>query len=304
MSGPASGRSGALLVAAAASLWGCWSICFKSAERANSAPLSSAVESAVVFAVMFAAMLPLALRTRATSSAASSTSTTPRPTSAWAWLFLLGITDAINALAFFQAMQTTTVAIAVLSHYLAPLLVALFAPLVLGERARPTTFVALGVALFGLVLLLGPWSDVDAHAVVGAGLGALSAVFYAANVFIGKRLFAPGTGFNSFEVAAWPKLSSLALLVGAAVYGGGFDVDGDAFAILVVGGLLCGALPTVLFYAGLQRITASKASVLTLMEPMVAVIVGVVVWREELHLLGVVGGVCVLAGAALIARDA
>lgn len=300
MSGPASGRAGALLVAAAASLWGCWSICFKSAERANSAPLSSAVESAVVFAVMFAAMLPLALRTRSTSTS------TPRPRSAWAWLFLLGITDAINALAFFQAMQTTTVAVAVLSHYLAPLLVALFAPLVLGERARPTTFVALGVALFGLVLLLRPWTDVDAHAVVGAGLGALSAVFYAANVFIGKRLFAAGPtgGFNSFEVAAWPKLSSLALLVGAAVYGGSFDVDGDALAILVVGGLVCGALPTVLFYAGLQRITASKASVLTLMEPMVAVIVGVVVWREELHLLGVVGGVCVLAGAALIARDA
>jgi threonine/homoserine efflux transporter RhtA len=75
-----------------------------------------------------------------------------------------------------------------------------------------------------------------------------------------------------------------------------------ALLVLGAGGVLCGAVPTVLFYAGLLRIEASRASVLALMEPFVAVVFGVVVWGEALHRLGVVGGLSVLGGAALLAR--
>lgn len=303
MSGPKSSVVGAVLVVAAAALWGCWSIVFKNAERLSSAPLSAPLESTVVFAVMLVTMVPLALYTRAQQTKASTKASTstlaPRSAASWALLFALGVTDGLNALCFFQAMQTTTVAVAVLTHYLTPLIVALFAPLVLGERRRASTFVALAIALLGLVLLLRPWTNVDADDVKGATLGALSAVFYAANVFIGKRLFAR---FNSFEVAGWPKLTSLFVLAVAAVVAGPVDVDGAALAVLVVGGLVCGSLPTVLFYAGLQKIAASQASVLTLVEPLVAVVVGVAVWGEPLHVFLVVGAACVLGGALIIAR--
>jgi drug/metabolite transporter (DMT)-like permease len=209
------------------------------------------------------------------------------------------VSDALNALCFFAAMQQTSVAIAVLTHYLTPLFVALLSPVVLGEPAKRSTWGALALALSGLLLLLRPWTAVGAGDVVGAGLGALSAVFYAVNVFVGKRLF---DRFDAFEIAAWPKLTSLVVLAVAAVIAGGGVPSAAAIAVLVVGGVVCGALPTVLFYAGLQRIKASQASVLTLMEPLVAVVVGVVVWGEALHPLGVLGGLCVLGGAFVIAR--
>ncbi len=299
MSGPKSSVVGAVLVVVAAALWGCWSIVFKNAERLSATPLSAPLESTVVFAVMLVTMVPLALYTRAQQQKTSPTTLAPRSTTSWALLFALGITDGLNALCFFQAMQTTTVAVAVLTHYLTPLIVALFAPLLLGERRRASTYVALAIALSGLVLLLRPWTDVDASDLKGATLGALSAVFYAANVFLGKRLF---VRFNSFEVAGWPKLTSLVVLAAAAVVSGALDVDKDALAVLVVGGLVCGSLPTVLFYAGLQKIAASQASVLTLVEPLVAVVVGVTVWGEPLHVFGVAGAACVLAGALIIAK--
>jgi drug/metabolite transporter (DMT)-like permease len=303
MSGPRRSLAGALLVVAAAAWWGCWSIVFKTAERLSTTTLPAASESAAVFAVMLVTMLPLALKTRRDQLAATTTTaatTLPaRTTAQWGLLFLLGVTDGLNALCFFQAMQVTTVAVAVLTHYLTPLIVALLAPLLLGERRRASTFVALAVALTGLVLLLRPWTDVDAGDLEGAGLGALSAVFYAANVFLGKRLF---VSFNSFEVAAWPKLTSLLVLGAAAWCAGGVALEADVAAVLAVGGFVCGSLPTVFFYAGLQRIAASQASVLTLVEPLVAVVVGVAVWGERLHGLGVVGAACVLGGAVIIAR--
>ncbi|MDP2342298.1 MAG: DMT family transporter [Deltaproteobacteria bacterium] len=297
VSGPRSSRTGIVLVAAAAALWGCWSLCFKSAERLSTTVLSATTETAVVFIVMLLSMLPLALLTRRRQERAGSMAA--RPASAWALLMLLGCTDAANGLAFFQAMQTTSVAIAVLTHYLTPLIVALLAPLVLKEKMRGSTLIALAIALSGLVLLLRPWTDVSSKDIAGASLGALSAIFYASNVFLGKRLF---SSFNSFEVAAWPKLSSVTILVAAALLQGDAVVETAPLLVLLAGGFLCGSVPTVLFYAGLQRIAASQASVLTLVEPLVAVVVGVVVWQEALHPLGIVGGLCVLGGAVIIAR--
>jgi drug/metabolite transporter (DMT)-like permease len=297
MSGPRSSRVGALLVASAAALWGCWSLCFKTAERLSSTMLSATTETALVFIVMLLTMLPLALITRRRQEREASLPA--RPASASMLLLVLGATDAANGLAFFQAMQTTSVAIAVLTHYLTPLLVAVLAPLVLKEKMRASTLIALAIALSGLVLLLRPWTDVSSKDVTGAALGALSAVFYASNVFIGKKLF---SSFNSFEVAAWPKLSSVAILVGAAVLQGDAVVETGPLIVLLIGGFVCGSIPTVLFYAGLQRIAASQASVLTLVEPLVAVVVGVVVWQEALHPLGIVGALCVLGGAVIIAR--
>lgn len=213
---------------------------------------------------------------------------------------MMGITDAANALCFFMAMQHTTVAVAVLAHYLTPVLVAVTAPFILGERLRPGTLLALLGATTGLVLLLRPWGALDASQLLGAGLGVLSAVFYAASLLIAKGLF---RHLTPVAVAAWPKMVSVPLLVGAAwAISGGLDVELKPMVILIVGACVCGVVPTLLFNGGLRRLRASQASVLTLVEPLVAVAVGVFVWREQLHPLSVVGGVCILLGAWTIAR--
>ncbi len=141
---------------------------------------------------------------------------------------ILGLTDAANALCFFQAMQLTTVAIAVLCHYMAPVIVAVLSPSILGEP----------VALFGLTLLLQPWSDGAGANLAGAGLALASAILYAANVFIGKKLFAR---FTTIEVAAWPKLTSMpALVISALVISGGMDIELRPLLWLIVGGVVCG----------------------------------------------------------------
>ena len=292
---------GSALVVAAAALWGCWSLAFKNAERLSPS-LSAATESAVVFVVMLATMVPLSIVSRARAVKRGVASNAPRPTAAWALLLLLGVSDAANALCFFAAMQKTSVAVAVLTHYLTPLFVAALSPWVLQEPARRSTWGALLLALSGLVLLLRPWAAVggDATDLTGALLGASSAVFYAINVFLSKRL---QDRFDAIEIASWPKVTSTVALVVVAVVSGGAKPEASALLVLVAGGLACGALPTMLFYAGLRRIPASQASVLTLVEPLVAVVLGVVVWGEALHPLGVVGGLCVLTAAAWITRD-
>ena len=279
---------GARLVAAAASTWGLWSLCFRPAEALG--PLAPSMEALVAFSVVLVGLFPFALR--------DAWKAPRRPWSAWAALLAYGVTDALNALLFFAAMQRTSLAVAVLTHYLAPLLVALLAPPLLGEPFRKATLSALALSLAGLLLLLEPWRPDASGALLGAALGAASAVFYCANVLLAKRL----TGhFTPAETMSFHQLSGAPVLA-LAVPAGGFAITGGLLGILLAGGAVGGVAAGVLFTAGLSRIEAGRAAVLTLLEPTVAVAVGALVFGEVPGPAAAAGAALVLAGAWLVVR--
>jgi drug/metabolite transporter (DMT)-like permease len=222
-----------------------------------------------------------------------------KPTlSQWLGVAWLGIGDALNVVLFFAAYQRTTVAIAVLTHYLTPILVAVAAPFALGEKARARTFGAVAVAFVGLVLLLEPWRVGLGHSdVIGAALGAGSAVFYASNVVFNKRLV---KAFSGSELMFFHGLVATPLLFALVPTSEYALVSHHALAIVMLGALGPGALGGLLFVWGLRRIAASHASVLTLLEPFVAVLLAAAVMGERIGIVSVFGGALILAGAVLV----
>ncbi len=293
------GTVGALLLVASSLLWGCWSLVCRGAEALSSTPLPAARQTVVVVLVMAVVLVPLAAYRRTTTTTTTTTTTAPSSTTK---LALLGITDALNSLCFFAALQLTNVAVAILCHYAAPLLVAALAPRFLHEPRRHGTLSALTITGVGLVCVLQPWAALHGDDVVGAALGLLSAGFYAASVLLGKSL----VGLRStVDVAGWPKLVSLPVAVLAAfACTGGVEVEPLPLAVLVGGAVVCGVLPLLLFYAGLQRLPASQAGVLTLVEPLTAVVLSAALLGEALGAPVMVGGVLVLTGVVLVARVA
>jgi drug/metabolite transporter (DMT)-like permease len=279
--------AGYLKVAAAAALWGTFSLFFRPAERMH--PVAPAAEAFVVFGVVLVAVGPFAWRERVRAS---------RPLGAWLAVAYIGVADALNALLFFWSMQTTTLAIAVLSHYLAPVLVAAAAPFVLRERLRRPTIIALACALGGLTLLLEPWRALGPSALAGAALGAASAVFYASNLLVFKRIQAY---FSPLEVLAWHMVVALLVLF-PFVPPASWAMPNEVLLRLVAAGALPGAIAGVLFVRGLARVHASRASVLTLLEPVVAVLVGALFWGEVPSVIGFGGAVLVLLGAWIVLR--
>jgi drug/metabolite transporter (DMT)-like permease len=274
---------GYALVAVAAMGWGTWPLILRHA------PMPAALQSAVLMLVLTLASLPVMLRDRVDV----------RPTRAqWAGLAWLGVGDALNVILFFAAYQRTTVAIAVLTHYLTPIFVALLAPLVLRERAGPRTFAAVSVAFVGLVLLLQPWgAGVGRSELVGAALGAGSAVFYASNVLVNKRLV---KAFSGAELMFFHGLVATPLLFALVPVDQYARVSRDALWVVLGGALGPGALCGLLFVWGLRRIPASQASVLTLLEPFVAVVLAAAVMGQAVGALALVGGALILVGAVLV----
>ncbi|MGE5182035.1 MAG: DMT family transporter [Acidobacteriota bacterium] len=276
-------RRGVAMVAAAAASWGTWSLFLRPTH------LPSNVTSPILFVVMAIVAWPLSWR---------------EPRGAWdrdTLLLLAGNTvcDALNVLTFFAALRYTTVAIAVLTHYFAPILIALAAPRIDGVQTRGARAAAL-VALAGLAIVLEPWHAPAAGALAGAALGLASAGCYAGNVFVVRRL---ATRIGNARAVAYHSALAAVLLAPLAIP----DVAGvtaPGLALLTAGAATIGAVSGILFVAGLRRIGAARAAVLTYAEPLVAVCVGALVWHEPVSALASVGGALVLAAGVHVARQA
>ena len=280
---PARLGPGVAMVVCAAASWGTWSLFLRPTH------LPATVTTPIIFLVMGLASLPLALR---------------GPRMVWdrttiGLLVANAAFDALNVMAFFAAMMHTTVAIAVLSHYLAPILVALAARRVDGVAARGAGTAAV-VALAGLVIILEPWRAPSEGALLGAALGAASAVCYAGNVFTVRRVAA--------RIGASRALAYHALIAAAAMspllVGHLGELTAPRLGLLVAGAATIGAGSGIVFAVGLLRIGSARAAVLTFIEPIVAVAVGATVWGEPLHPLAGVGGALVLGAGLQVARKA
>ena len=280
-----------LAVAVAACAWGTWPLILKRAE--TFAKMDATLTSTIVMGVLTLVSAVLMLRDRI------STRASVRDWLAVAWL---GVADAANILLFFKAYQVTSVAIAVLTHYLTPILVAIGAPFVLGERGSRRGWVAVALSFAGLVLLLGPWRvRTGEHDGLGALFGAGSAVFYASNVFVNKRLVSV---FATSELMCFHGLVAtplLAVLVPREVWGA---IDARAAFVILGGAIGPGALAGLVFVYGLRKIPASHASTLTLLEPLVAVLASVAFLGESLGPASIVGGTLILVGALVVATQA
>lgn len=272
---------GYALVAVAACSWGTWPFILRHA------PMPASLQSAIVMLVLVVVSAPFMLRDRIRVKA------TRRDWLGVAWL---GFSDAMNIALFFAAYQRTSVAIAVLTHYLTPIIVALAAPFVLKERSRPKTYVAVAIAFVGLCLLLEPWRAA-ANGLAGAALGAGSAVFYASNVLTNKRLAKVFSGSELMFFHGFVAVPLLFALVGSSEYG---QVARGPLLVVLAGALGPGALAGLFFVWGLRRIPASHASTLSLLEPLVAVIIAASAFGESIGVIGLIGGLLILSGALLV----
>ncbi len=280
---PHTGLAGSALVAVAAASWGTWSLFL----RPTGLPATATVP--IILLVIGLVTLPAAVRA-------------PRVVWDRATVGLVAAYaafDALNIVAYFSAIRVTTLEIAVLTHYLAPILIALAAPRIDGV-VTPGAGVAAGVALTGLVVILEPWHAPADGAVLGAVLGLASAVCYAGNVFAARRIAA--------RIGATRALSYHALLAAAAMAPWAAahldELTPSRLGLLAAGAIALGAASGVAFTVGLIRIGSARAAVLTFLEPLVAVGVGAAVWGEPLSPLTLVGGTLVLGAGIEVARKA
>ncbi len=275
--------AGLVMVTLAAASWGTWSLFLRPAG------LPPTVTAPLLFAVMGLAALPFALRSRAIVW-------TRRDVG----LVLANAAfDSLNILTFFGAIHYTTVAIAVLTHYAAPIFIALAAPRIDGV-ATPGARPAAAAALVGLVIVLEPWGAPAHGALVGGALGLVSAVCFAGNAFTVKRL---AETIGAARAMSYHSLIAAAATAPLLAFHDG-EISAKSVGIVAIAAASIGAGSGVVYAVGLTRIGSARAAVLTFAEPLVAVAVGVLAWHESLNWTAALGGALVLGAGIYVARPA
>lgn len=180
-------------------------------------------------------------------------------------------------------------------------------PIVVGlmlARAEPFTplrIVGLVLGFGGVAVLTGVELSGGGPAVIGAAMVLLATVGYAyATIMVQRK----GSGIPPTAMVAGSMLSSTVLLAPFAAFAlPSAPVRPSSWGALVVLGLLCTAAALIAFYALIGEVGPNTAGLVTYVNPLVAVALGVAVLNEPLRLSLVLGSALILAGCWLSTRQ-
>ncbi|HXX84557.1 MAG TPA: DMT family transporter [Casimicrobiaceae bacterium] len=195
---------------------------------------------------------------------------------------------AVHWVAFFQAVQTSSVAIGLLGYASFPLFVLPMEALLLGRRPRASEWACAVIVAAGLALLV-PEFDLDNRVVRGVLWGVLSGFTFAL-LALGNRSLAARR--DAREIAFWQNAAAAACLLPALLVDPVLPSARD-LAALVVLGLACTALAHTLFIRSLRAVSAHAASIVAALEPVYGIALAAL-------LLGEFPDARTLVGAALI----
>jgi drug/metabolite transporter (DMT)-like permease len=289
---PAKGRPAAVvegyaLVAVSFLIWGLIGVLVRYATMPASA--------LIVFRMVVAALLVGALFARRATLAEV------RRADVWPGLLLMGAFSASILLLFFLALRLTDVAIGMFLLFTGPVYVALVAPRLMRQPPDRVVYPALAVALAGMAVILLPGLlGVEKVSLVGVACGVATGILYAGYALVTKRLTRRA---RSTTIALAEMVFDAALLLPLAVwqvFGTGYRFTGRDLVAGLVLGVVCTAIPYVLYVEGLRRVRVEHASILGYLEPVSAPLYAFLLLGEAPALSTVAGGALIVVAGVLV----
>lgn len=209
-------------------------------------------------------------------------------------LLVSGVAMGINWILLFEAYKYTTVSVATLSYYFAPVIVTVVCPFLFQEKLTIKQVICFLMSTIGLVLIIGVTelgkSGTD-HIGILFGLGA--AVFYAAVILLNKFI----KGVAGIQRTFLQFLSAIVILIPYVACTSGVTLgglDGTGWACLLVVGLLHTGVTYCFYFSALKELPGQEAAILSYIDPLVAVFVSVFVLGEQITATQITGGVLIL----------
>lgn len=201
---------------------------------------------------------------------------------------------------YMKAIGETSLGVAAVLLYTAPAIVMICSLFLFGEKLTKLKCVVLAITFLGCVLVTGVLGETDGvYTARGILFGICSGIGYALySIF---STFAIKKGYDSLTITLYTFavaaaftffLVNPAVLVQKVMQQGVFDV--------VLFSVVTALIPYICYTKGLSCMQASRASVLATIEPVVAALIGIVVFKESTSFQKIVGILLVLGGVILI----
>ena len=209
-------------------------------------------------------------------------------------LLFSGMAMGINWILLFEAYKYTTVSVATLSYYFAPVIVTAVCPFLFREKLTKRQLLCFVMSTLGLVLVIGI-TDIEKGGsdLYGILFGLGAAAFYATVILLNKFI----KGVAGIQRTFLQFLAAIVVLVPYVAFSGGITlggVDTSGWVCLLVVGLVHTGITYCLYFSALRDLPGQQAAILSYIDPLVAVAVSVLILKEAVTVSQLLGGALIL----------
>jgi len=210
-------------------------------------------------------------------------------------LALGGVFYTAQSLSYFTALRTLPASLVVLMAYLYPSLVVIAGWLFLSRAISAWQAVALVASFTGVVLLVGGAQFALSWALV---LAIAAPTIYTGYILVGENVMSgvPAVGASAVIISG----AGIAFSVIAAFQGElAFPDSAAGWGVVVAFAIVPTMIAISLLLAGLPRIGAARASLLSTFEPLVTIVLAVILFGDSFTGVQIVGGLLILLAVIL-----
>ena len=209
-------------------------------------------------------------------------------------LLVSGVAMGINWILLFEAYHYTTISVATLSYYFAPVIVTAVCPFLFREKLTMKQIICFIMSTAGLVLITGV-GDVGKSGtdLLGILFGLGAAVFYAAVILLNKFIKNVEGIHRTFLqfLAAIITLIPYVAVTGGVSFGG---MNGTDWICLLIVGFVHTGVTYCMYFSSLKELPGQEAAILSYIDPLVAVLVSVLLLNETMTIWQLAGGILIL----------
>ncbi len=207
-------------------------------------------------------------------------------------LLASGVAMGINWILLFEAYKYTSVSVATLSYYFAPVIVTAVCPIIFKEKLTFRQIFCFLMSTSGLVLITGI-GGTNGNDFVGILFGLGAAVFYATVILLNKFI----KNVDGIHRTFLQFISAVIVLIPYVLMTGGItlgNLGGVGWSSLLIVGLVHTGITYCMYFSSLKELSGQKVAILSYIDPLVAVFISVAVLGEPMTVMQIIGGVLIL----------
>lgn len=208
-------------------------------------------------------------------------------------LFLSGVSIGVNWILLFEAYKYTTVSVATLSYYFAPVIVMILCPIFFKEKLTAKHIICFVMSTVGLIMITGIVGNDNGKNHIGILFGLGAAVFYATAVFVNKFI----KKVDGIHRTILQFMSAVVVLFPYVIFTSGItlrNLNGFGYANLLIVGLIHTGVTYCIYFSSLKELPGRKVAILSYIDPLVAVLISVTILGEPMTFYQLVGGILIL----------
>lgn len=208
-------------------------------------------------------------------------------------LLVSGAAMGVNWILLFEAYKYTTVSMATLSYYFAPVLITVVCAILFRERLTGRQWICFVMSTLGLAMITGVGLKNGGTDHIGILLGLGAAVLYATVVLLNKYIRdVPGIHRTLLQF-----LAAIVVLIPYVLGSGRISLENlnhIGWINLLIVGFIHTGLTYCMYFSALKELPGQKAAILSYIDPLVAVLISVTLLGEPMTLWQGIGGAFIL----------